>query len=118
MREHRKTLREQKPQRFPVFYDNNMWLKEEKKIKQEKQRDKPKIMQEDLKMCHDDYFDRKERHLEKYAILTPLDVMDILGIGKNSVYALLNSGKLRGFRVGRSWRVTTDALEEFMLSGH
>lgn len=65
-------------------------------------------------MLCDDYFDRKEKQLEKYAILTPLDIMDILGIGKNSAYTLLNSGKLRGFRVGRSWRVSADALEEFM----
>lgn len=69
-------------------------------------------------MCHDDYSDRKEKYFEKYAILTPMDIMDILGIGKNSAYSLLNSGKLRGFRVGRSWRVTADALEEFMLSDH
>lgn len=67
-------------------------------------------------MLCEDYFDRKEKHLEKYAILTPADIMDILGIGKNSAYALLNSGKLRGFRVGRSWRVTAEALEKFMLS--
>jgi len=66
-------------------------------------------------MLCDDYFDRKEKQLEKYAILTPLDIMDILGIGKNSAYTLLNSGKLRGFRVGRSWRITADALEEFLL---
>lgn len=66
-------------------------------------------------MYREDYFDRKEKRLEQYTILTPLDVMDILGIGKNSAYELLNSGKLRGFRVGRSWRITADALEEFML---
>lgn len=66
-------------------------------------------------MLGENYFDRKEKSLEKYAVLTPLDIMDILGIGKNSTYALLNSGKLRGFRVGRSWRITADALEEFLL---
>lgn len=69
-------------------------------------------------MHYDDYYDRQERHMEKreqYTILTPADVMDILGIGKNAAYDLLNSGKLKGFRVGRSWRVTGDALEEFML---
>ena len=48
-------------------------------------------------------------------ILTPTDVMDILGVGKNTVYRLLDSGQLKGFRIGRSWRVTNDALEEFML---
>ena len=66
-------------------------------------------------MYCEDYFDKKEKCLEQYTVLTPLDVMDILGIGKNSTYNLLNSGKLRGFRVGRSWRVTADALDEFML---
>lgn len=72
-------------------------------------------------MHRDDYFDKSEKHieqLEKYSVLTPLDVMDILCIGKNSAYALLNSGKLRGFRVGRSWRISSEALEEFMLSNH
>lgn len=49
------------------------------------------------------------------AILTPIEVMDILGIGKNTVYHLLNSGTLKGFRIGRSWRVTGNALEEFLL---
>lgn len=69
-------------------------------------------------MYRDDGSERNERRmeqLEKYAVLTPLDVMDILGIGKNSAYTLLNSGKLRGVRVGRSWRVSSEALEEFML---
>ena len=68
-------------------------------------------------MNDDRYSERKERHFEKleqYAVLTPQDVMDILDIGKNTAYALLNSGKLRGFRVGRSWRITVEALEEFM----
>lgn len=70
-------------------------------------------------MYNCEHFERQEKRLERleqYTVLTPLDVMDILGIGKNSAYALLNSGKLRGFRVGRSWRVTAEALEEFMLT--
>ncbi|MBD5152957.1 MAG: helix-turn-helix domain-containing protein [Oscillibacter sp.] len=54
--------------------------------------------------------------LDQYTVLTPKDVMDILGIGKNAAYALLKSGRLRGFRVGRSWRVTTEALEELMFT--
>lgn len=68
-------------------------------------------------MNDDRYSERKERHFEKleqYTVLTPQDVMDILDIGKNTAYTLLNSGKLQGFRVGRSWRITAEALEEFM----
>ena len=56
----------------------------------------------------------RDKSLEQYTILTPSDVMDILNIGKNSAYALLNSGKLQGFRVGRSGRVSLDALEGFI----
>ena len=70
-------------------------------------------------MYFNDNEDRQERHMEKldqYTVLTPREIMDILGIGKNSMYDLLSSGQLKGFRVGRSWRVTADALEEFMLS--
>lgn len=69
-------------------------------------------------MRYDEYYDRQEQHMEKreqYTILTPSDVMDILGVGKNTAYELLNSGKLKGFRVGRNWRVTCEALEDFML---
>ena len=69
-------------------------------------------------MYYDEKIDPQERRLaalEKYTIFTPLDVMDILGIGKNSVYELLNSGQLQGFRVGRSWRISVEALESFML---
>ena len=69
-------------------------------------------------MYYDSDEDRQERRIEKldrYTVLTPNDVMDILGIGKNAAYDLLNSGRLRGFRIGRSWRVTAEALEELML---
>lgn len=71
-------------------------------------------------MRYDEYYDQQDQHMEKqerYTVLTPSDVMDILGIGKNTAYELLNSGKLRGFRVGRSWRITGEALEEFMTEG-
>lgn len=70
-------------------------------------------------MFSDTRFERQENRLsqlEQYTVLTPQDIMDILNIGKNSAYALLNSGQLRGFRVGRSWRVSVEALEEFMLT--
>lgn len=64
---------------------------------------------------HEDMRDQKSKRLEQYAVLQPADVMEILGIGKNTVYDLLNSGELKGFRIGRSWRITADALETFMF---
>ena len=70
-------------------------------------------------MKDDRYSEWLERHFEKleqYTVLTPRDVMDILDIGKNTAYALLNSGRLQGFRVGRSWRIAAEAMEAFMLN--
>lgn len=48
--------------------------------------------------------------------LTPREVMDLLYIGKNTLYKLLNSGELKGFRVGRQWRITKYSLEGFCNS--
>ena len=35
-------------------------------------------------------------------ILTVADVCDILYIGRNTAYALLSEGKVRGFQIGRT----------------
>lgn len=60
-------------------------------------------------------FEREDSPLDSFpTLLTPLEVMDILGVGKNTVYRLLNSGELQGFRVGKSWRVTANSLQIFM----
>lgn len=48
------------------------------------------------------------------AVLTAAEVMDILDIGKNTMYRLLNTGKIKGFRIGRSWRISMDQLTEFI----
>lgn len=45
--------------------------------------------------------------------LTPREVMELLYIGKNTLYKLLNSGELKGFRVGKQWRITKGALQEY-----
>lgn len=59
--------------------------------------------------------DRKSQLVEQLPVLlTPKDVMDILGVGKNTVYWLLDSGKLSGFRVGKSWRIPIKNIQEFM----
>ena len=54
----------------------------------------------------------KEEHLP--VVLTPAEAMDILGVGKNTMYRLLKSGELKGFRVGRSWRVPESSIEKLM----
>lgn len=45
--------------------------------------------------------------------LTPREVMDLLYIGKNTLYKLLGSGELKGFRIGRQWRVAKYELKKY-----
>lgn len=48
-------------------------------------------------------------------ILSVGDVCEILFIGRNRAYELLNSGSLRGFRVGRTWRIPKKSLETYII---
>ena len=43
------------------------------------------------------------------SILTVLGVSEVaeyLGVGKNRIYELLNTGKLKGFRMGSTWKIS------------
>ena len=47
--------------------------------------------------------------LEQYEdVLTIEELQKILSIGRNSAYALLQSGALPSFRIGKKWRVPKD----------
>ena len=48
-------------------------------------------------------------------ILSVGDICEILFIGRNRAYELLNSGSLRGFRVGRTWRIPKNSLETYIV---
>ena len=67
-------------------------------------------------MEHSAYQDRLEAYKEEHlpVVLTPAEAMDILGVGKNTMYRLVKSGELKGFRVGRSWRVPESSIEKLM----
>lgn len=53
---------------------------------------------------------------EKYDdVLTVTDVAEILFVGRNTIYDLLNTRQLQGFRIGRSWRILKTSLEEYIL---
>ncbi len=49
-----------------------------------------------------------------YDSLTPEEVMDYLNIGRNSLYALLNSGEIKAFRVGRNWKIPRKSLDKYI----
>ena len=49
-------------------------------------------------------------------ILCVADVCEMLIIGRNRCYELLNSGALKGFRVGKnSWRIPKKSLEMYII---
>ena len=48
-------------------------------------------------------------------VLTVSDVAEILYVGRNTVYELLNSGALEGFRIGKTWRIPKVNLERYII---
>ena len=54
--------------------------------------------------------------LEDYPdILTPKEVMEILGISKNTLYQLINNQAIPATRLGRKlWRIQKQALMKFL----
>lgn len=55
---------------------------------------------------YDDYFEKE--------LLTVEEVMEILYLGKNTVYGLLRSGELKGIRFGRVWRIPKDSIRKMI----
>ena len=51
-------------------------------------------------------------------IYKPLELMQLLGIGRNTVYALLRSGRIRSVKVGSRYLVTQEALHEFLTGNN
>ncbi len=45
--------------------------------------------------------------------LTVDELCELLKIGHNAAYRLLNTGKLKAFRNGRTWRIPKQAVVEF-----
>lgn len=49
-------------------------------------------------------------------IITVEELCELLHIGYNSAYSLLNSGEIKAFKIGRIWKISRLAVEEFILS--
>lgn len=47
-------------------------------------------------------------------IMSVTDVAEVLCIGKNRVYELLENKSLKGFRIGRVWKIPKEALREYI----
>ena len=49
-------------------------------------------------------------------IMSVTDVSEVLFIGKNRTYELVNEGMLKGFRIGRVWKIPRESVREYILS--
>ena len=58
----------------------------------------------------------KEIFAEYDEILSIEDVMEILHIGKNSVYSLLKSNEIRNIRVGKRYIVSKQSVINFIAA--
>lgn len=47
-------------------------------------------------------------------ILNVEELVEILYIGKNAAYDLLNSGELKAFKIGRIWKIPKASLNEYI----
>ena len=50
----------------------------------------------------------------QYYIMSPEEAMDELHIGRNAIYKLLSSGKLKGFKVGRNWKIARKSIDAYI----
>ena len=50
-------------------------------------------------------------------ILDVYTVAIMLCVGRNRIYELLDSGELKGIRIGRVWKIPKEAVEEFIRTG-
>ena len=68
-------------------------------------------------MGRDLFEDQYECELEiENEYLTPTEVQQLLYIGRNTFYKLVNSGELPAFRIGKLWRVSRKALLNYLKS--
>ena len=47
-------------------------------------------------------------------ILTVEDIMELLNIGKNTAYSLLESREIKAFRIGRMWKIPRKSVYEYI----
>ena len=61
-----------------------------------------------------DFFYEPDSSEIENEFLTPKEVMNLLYIGRNTFYKLVNSGELPAFRLGKQWRVKRSDLYDFL----
>lgn len=49
-------------------------------------------------------------------LLSIEELCNILSIGRNAAYTLLKEQKIKAFRIGRVWKISRLAVEDFILT--
>ena len=49
-------------------------------------------------------------------VITIDELCEMLKIGKNSAYKLLQSGKIKSFKNGRVWRICKQSVQDFLIN--
>ena len=63
-----------------------------------------------------DFYDAEVMEEADNEFLTPKEVMNLLYIGRNTFYKMVNSGELPAFRIGKLWRVRCDDLRSWRVT--
>lgn len=50
-------------------------------------------------------------------VYTAPEVKDILHVSQRTIYNYITMGQLKAVKLGREWRVTEDALKDFLARG-
>lgn len=51
---------------------------------------------------------------ESNDILNVENLMELLNIGKNTAYSLLESGEIKAFRIGRMWKIPRKSVYDYI----
>ena len=55
--------------------------------------------------------------MEEYPdVLTVEEACEVLRISSSTLYHLLSLGEIKGYRIGKTWRVPKLAIQEFIIS--
>jgi len=53
----------------------------------------------------------------RQSVLTITEVGDVLRVSRITAWRLVSTGKIRGFRAGKCWRVLSSSLDVYMEKG-
>ena len=65
-------------------------------------------------MYQDPYGYNSKTNDDCSVLMTPPQLAEYLGIGRNLAYQLLNEGTIHGFKIGNQWKVSKQAVDLYI----